>query len=108
GVLDGLGEQVDLALYRLIQEGLTNCSRHAGARHLEISLRRAESAAGDEVMLSVQDDGRGADLAARTSGFGLSGMRERVEMLGGRFLVASEVGGGLRFEAYLPVAGHAT
>ena len=104
GGLDGLGEQLNLALYRLIQEGLTNCSRHAGAGHLEISLRRGRSAAGDEVMLSVQDDGRGADLTARTSGFGLSGMRERVEMLGGTFLVASEPGAGLRFEAHLPVA----
>ncbi|HUO67826.1 MAG TPA: sensor histidine kinase [Gammaproteobacteria bacterium] len=104
GGLDGLGEQLNLALYRLIQEGLTNCSRHAGAGHLEISLRRGRSTAGDEVMLSVQDDGRGADLTARTSGFGLSGMRERVEMLGGTFLVASEPGAGLRFEAHLPVA----
>jgi two-component system sensor histidine kinase UhpB len=107
GALDGLGEQVNLALYRLIQEGLTNCSRHAGAGRLEISLRRGQSAAGDEVMLSVQDDGRGADLAAKTSGFGLSGMRERVEMLGGRFLVESESGAGLRFEAHLPVAAGA-
>ena len=41
-----------------------------------------KSAAGDEVTLSVQDDGRGADLAARTSGVGVSGMRERVEMFG--------------------------
>ncbi len=104
GALDGLGEQVNLALYRLIQEGLTNSSRHAGAGRLEISLRRGRAAAGDEVMLSVQDDGRGADLSAGTLGFGLSGMRERVEMLGGRFLVASEVGAGLRFEAHLPVA----
>jgi glucose-6-phosphate-specific signal transduction histidine kinase len=107
GVLDGLGEQVNLALYRLIQEGLTNCSRHAAAEHLEISLRRGQSAAADEVMLRVQDDGRGVDLAARTLGFGLRGMRERVEMLGGRFLVESEQGAGLRFEVHLPVAERA-
>jgi len=104
GTLEGLGEQVNLALYRLIQEGLTNCSRHAGARHLEISLRRGKSEVGDEVMLSVEDDGRGSDLTSRTSGFGLSGMRERVEMLGGRFFVSSEPGAGLRFEAHLPIA----
>ena len=104
GSLDGLGEQINLALYRLIQEGLTNCSRHAAARRLEISLQRGKSASGDEVMLRVQDDGRGVDLAAATSGFGLSGMRERVEMLGGRFLVASEPAAGLRFEAHLPIA----
>ena len=104
GSLDALDEQLNLALYRLIQEGLTNCSRHAGAGRLEISLRRGGVAAGDEVMLSVQDDGCGTDLAAGTSGFGLSGMRERVEMLGGRFFVASEPGAGLRLEAHLPVA----
>ncbi len=104
GMLDGLGEQINLTLYRLIQEGLTNCSRHAGAGHLEISLQRGKAEVGDEVVLSVQDDGRGADLGAKTSGFGLSGMRERVEMLGGRFLVASEPGAGMRFEAHLPVA----
>jgi signal transduction histidine kinase len=103
GQIDSLGEHLNLTLYRLIQEGLTNCSRHADARHLEISLRRGIAAGGDEVTLRVQDDGRGADLA-HTSGFGLSGMRERVEMLGGRFVVASEPGAGLRFEAHLPVA----
>jgi len=103
GELEDLGERLNLALYRVIQEGLTNCSRHADAKRVEISLRREISADGDEVVLSVQDDGRGADLATETPRFGLNGMRERVEMLGGRFLVASEPGAGLRFEAHLPV-----
>jgi two-component system, NarL family, sensor histidine kinase UhpB len=103
GEIDGLGEPLNLALYRLIQEGVTNCSRHAAAEHVEISLRRVIRGSANEVMLSVQDDGRGADLAAKTSGFGLNGMRERVEMLGGRFAVASEPGAGLRFEVHLPV-----
>ncbi|HUL80720.1 MAG TPA: ATP-binding protein [Gammaproteobacteria bacterium] len=105
GDLDGLGEQLNLAVYRLIQEGLTNCSRHSGATRMQISLRRGGANGADELMLAVQDDGRGADLGATRAGFGLSGMQERVEMLGGRFEVVSEVGRGLRFEARLPVAG---
>jgi signal transduction histidine kinase len=102
GKLDGLGETLDLTVYRLIQEALTNCQRHAGARRVDISLQRRTAAGADELVLSVADDGRGMAPGAR-KGFGVSGMQERVEMLGGRFSVVSEPGRGLRVEAHLPL-----
>jgi signal transduction histidine kinase len=104
GDLDALEEPLTLTLYRLIQEGLTNISRHAAASQVEIALvRHASAAAGmDELTLTVADNGRGMDCSARAPGFGLSGMRERVEMAGGTFDFATAPGRGFSFSARLP------
>jgi two-component system, NarL family, sensor histidine kinase UhpB len=104
GNLDGLGENLDLTLYRLIQEGLTNVYKHAHARRVQVVLERsgALSDAAGGLHVSVADDGCGMDPEARGRGFGLSGMRERVETAGGRFVLSSVQGAGLRFEAHLP------
>jgi two-component system, NarL family, sensor histidine kinase UhpB len=107
GNLEGLNESLNLTLYRLIQEGLTNISKHARATQAEIMLERIESAESDasELRLSVVDDGCGMEPGARTSRFGLSGMRERVEMAGGSFALETAPGRGLRFVAHLPATG---
>jgi signal transduction histidine kinase len=102
GSFDDLSELLNLTLYRLTQEGLTNTYKHASATHIEVALRRERTARGDEIALSVRDDGCGADLQARKPGFGLNGMRERVAMLGGRFDLDSAPGRGFSFEARLP------
>ncbi len=100
-----LSEPLSLTLYRLVQEGLTNVYKHASAQRVEITLKRVKVANGraDEMCLTVADDGRGMDSSTRTSRFGLSGMRERVEMAGGSFILKSEPGCGLRLAARLPV-----
>jgi two-component system sensor histidine kinase UhpB len=107
GNLEGLGESMNLTLYRLIQEGLTNISKHSKARHAEITLERIESAERNvsELRLTVADNGCGMEPGTRTSRFGLSGMRERVEMAGGRFVLQSAPSQGLRFVAHLPANG---
>ncbi len=107
GDFEGLAEPLTLTLYRLIQEGLTNIFKHANAPRADISLRRDRSVQTgvDEVRLKITDDGRGMDAATRRTGFGLSGMRERVEMSGGTFVLTSEPGRGLKFEACLPAIG---
>jgi len=104
GNFDGLSEQLNLTLYRLIQEGLTNIYKHAGAQQTEIALERIRSGQGgvDEIHLIVADDGCGMQPGARNSRFGLSGMRERVEIAGGSFVLTSEPGRGLRFVARMP------
>ena len=107
GKLDGLGESLDLTVYRLIQEALTNCQRHAAAGRVEISLQRHTAPGADELVLSVADDGRGMQLGARKPGFGVGGMQERVEMMGGTFNLVSEPGRGLKLEAHLPLQGQA-
>jgi len=107
GDLHSLHESLTLTLYRLIQEGLTNIYKHATAGQVDIALERRDPgrAGDDRLILSVVDDGRGMDPRAPTSGFGLSGMRERVEMAGGTFLLESEPGGGMSFTATLPAQG---
>lgn len=104
GDFDRLDESLTLTLYRLIQEGLTNAYKHAQARHISIVLQRRASApyGADELLLSMSDDGQGMDTSERRHGFGLHGMRERVEMDGGTFSLVSEPGRGLAFEARLP------
>jgi two-component system sensor histidine kinase UhpB len=107
GNFDGLSEQLNLTLYRLIQEGLTNIYKHAGAQQAEIALERIQltQRGMDELHLTVADDGCGMQPGARNSRFGLNGMRERVEIAGGSFALTSEPDHGLRFVARLPVSG---
>jgi signal transduction histidine kinase len=107
GDFDRLSESLTLTLYRLIQEGLTNIYKHADARHVDIVLQRLTCApAGpDELLLTVADNGRGLAPGADTSGYGLSGMRERVEMAGGTFSMSSARNRGFSFEARLPARG---
>ena len=103
GTFDDLSEPLTLTVYRLIQEGLTNISKHAHATEARVALERIRvTGAGGELRLSVADDGCGMELSSHHSRFGLSGMRERVEMSGGTFELASAPGGGLRFSVRLP------
>src|SRR5581483_7177390 len=69
-----------LALYRAAQEGLTNVQRHARARSARVVLARQNG----HVELAVEDDGVGPGAGHGDSGFGLVGLRERVELLGGQ------------------------
>jgi signal transduction histidine kinase len=101
GNFDDMGELAKLTVYRLVQEGLTNSSRHAQARNIDITLYR-ETASGDQILLTISDDGRGVELVSVDNGFGLSGMRERVELLGGSFQTQSQPGSGFTIEVALP------
>lgn len=105
GSLDDLGESEALTVYRLLQESLTNVTKHARADRVEVRILRDASTdtANDEVSFSMTDDGRGADPRDLRSGLGLVGMRERVEMLGGRFEVVTRPSGGFRIAARVPV-----
>jgi len=107
GALENLDELTSLAIYRLVQEGLTNSYKHANASHIGVELmrHRADAAGADEIVLIVSDDGRGVSHSGGKTGFGLGGMRERVQLMGGRFLVDSSPGQGFRFEAHIPLEG---
>jgi len=93
---------VQLALYRIVQESLTNIGRHAQATTVRIRLTEEDG----RVVLTVTDDGRGlpAEPDRREAGRGMLGMRERAELLGGSFAVRSPEGGGVEVEARLPLA----
>lgn len=100
--LGALGDTVELTIYRIIQEALTNVFRHAGASRVDITVAPASGgAAGDHaVAVSVRDNGEGLRAGYR-QGFGLTGMRERVQALGGTMTVISS-GQGSLIAATLP------
>ena len=79
GEFSDLDESLLITLYRLTQECLTNIARHAQARNIYISLEKRP----EMILLSISDDGKGFDQAVKPDGFGLAGMRERVEALVG-------------------------
>jgi signal transduction histidine kinase len=88
--------QISLAAYRIVQESLTNITRHAQARHAVIEVRYAPQ----EFRVRVEDDGRGA--VDGIAGSGIAGMAERARALGGE-LTAADTGSGFRVEARLPL-----
>ncbi len=95
-----LDDGVRIAVFRLVQEGLTNAARHSGADQVRIDL----TADGRRLRLVIADNGRGlADPERLRPGFGLVGMRERVAGLHGDFALVSAAGEGLRIEVGLPL-----
>jgi signal transduction histidine kinase len=102
GTERALPPEVDQAAYRIVQEALTNVSRHAGQARAEVRLHYAP----DSVEIQIDDDGTGSgsDADARTAGHGLGliGMRERVTALGGRLHTGPGNGGGFRVRAEFP------
>jgi PAS domain S-box-containing protein len=117
----GIGVELDLpgpelavepslstALFRVLQESLTNIARHAGANRVEVRL----DCSGSEIRLHVQDNGKGIDPAptGRSRSFGLLGMRERASMVGGELVIESSPGAGTSIRMIVPrrpIAGNA-
>ena len=91
--------ELETAIYRTIQEALTNASKHGQAKRAVIETRETPTT----VELTVRDDGHGFDPTTSTSGFGLLGMRERVELLHGAVQIESSPGNGTKVTASFPV-----
>lgn len=95
-----LADSVQITIFRLVQEALTNIAKYAGAQAVTVTLARD----GDEARIAVLDDGCGFDPAGMRGGaHGLMGMRYRVEAEGGRMQVTSAPGSGTRIDAWLPL-----
>ncbi len=94
-----LDPELETVVYRLAQEALNNVVKHAGATCARLRVRRE----GGRLDLLVADDGRGFDPTARHSGFGLVGMRERVDLVGGDLRIESSGGAGTRVVASMPL-----
>jgi signal transduction histidine kinase len=101
GDLENLGERINITVYRIVQECLTNITKHSQAGNVTISLIRTA----DQLLLDIQDDGRGVDLSIPRNGLGLIGMRERVEALGGEFALDSSKGEGLSIMISVSLTG---
>lgn len=102
----GLGEEINIVIYRLIQEALSNISNHAHAHRVTVSLKVEpdEKGGANLLLLNVDDDGAGFDAGKVSAGMGLLGMRERVIAAGGRFFIDSTRWGGTKILAKLPLA----
>jgi two-component system, NarL family, sensor histidine kinase DevS len=90
--------EVETAMYRIVQEALNNAAKHGGARRAHVEVVEDDST----LRVTVRDDGSGFDPIAQTAGFGLLGMRERVELLHGTLEVTSSPGEGTTINATLP------
>jgi signal transduction histidine kinase len=90
--------EVATALYRIVQEALTNVTKHARAKAVSILLTRKNEC----VTLVIEDDGRGFDTERPADGFGILGMRERVDLLGGTLQVESRTGAGTTLAVEVP------
>ncbi|MFB7984014.1 sensor histidine kinase [Streptomyces vinaceus] len=102
-----LPADIELAAFRIVQEALTNVVRHAGAEGCRVEIAYGP----EELALEITDDGRGLPEGGTPgAGFGLTGMRERATLLGGRFEAGPRPGpaGGFRVAAALPVGEAAT
>jgi signal transduction histidine kinase len=97
---DRLPPEVETALYRIVQESLTNIVKHARATNVSVVLARKS----DSVSVVVEDDGVGFEPhLVRDGGIGLVGMQERVALLGGRLAIESRPGAGTTFVAEVPL-----
>jgi signal transduction histidine kinase len=91
--------EVETALYRMVQEGLTNVVRHARARHVSIVLSSSPST----ITALIEDDGCGFDPDGAREGMGLDGMRERLGLIGGKLIIESRPGGGTTLVGKVPL-----
>lgn len=103
GQLDALGDTVNITAYRVVQECLTNIRRHAKPLRVEVAVQHILFNQNRPMLeIAVSDDGQGF-LPDQAEGFGLAGMRERVEGLGGVFTLRSAPGTGAQIRVLLPL-----
>lgn len=98
GDFSDLGDDVQLVLYRVAQEALSNAARHSDAARIAVKLRRSEGGA----ELEVADDGRGFAFEQSERGLGIAGMRERALLVGGELTIESRPGQGTTVRLNVP------
>ncbi len=106
GTIEGMGETINITVYRIVQECLTNVARHAVATRSDIHVTRSNDLQhGDVVKVVVRDNGKGfaQQREREATRFGLIGMRERVQALDGEFRIDSRPGEGVTVTAIIPV-----
>jgi signal transduction histidine kinase len=101
GAPEYLTDAQQTCIYRVVQEALTNCARHARANNVLVSVRTQQ----DDIVVVVKDDGVGFNsVSSARGGLGLLGIRERVEALDGKVHIASQPHKGTTIEVQIPIA----
>jgi signal transduction histidine kinase len=98
GVLDYLTDDQQTCIYRVVQEALTNCARHANAESVRVSV----AAEDENIIVVVRDDGEGFAVESAKGGLGLLSIRERVEALNGKLHISSLLHNGTVLEVAIP------
>ena len=104
GTADNLPAEMEVTIYRIVQEALTNVRKHAQASHAQVQAQFLSR----QVVITVQDDGIGFTVPEETNSlidmgnFGLMGLKERAQLFGGQMLIASQPGEGTRVKVVLP------
>jgi two-component system sensor histidine kinase UhpB len=94
-----LTAEEELVIYRVAQEALTNVARHAHATRVDVRLERQ----GEQIVLTVRDDGRGLEPGTLPSAYGIRGMRERAMLIGAQLVIDQPSGGGTQVQLRIPV-----
>ncbi len=105
GDLSGLNESINMTVFRVVQEAVTNAVRHAAASRISVAVHRETLAAGDQLEINIRDNGKGMEVHDFHSDvdFGLLGMRERAQSLGGTFTLDSSLGEGVNLTVTIPL-----
>lgn len=98
-----LQDKINTAAYRIVQEALTNVARHAQAQRVDIAIRQYLHSGQQQLLVEIRDNGIGFERLPRQACFGLAGMRERVEALGGSFNLTSGFDAGVQVSVLIPL-----
>jgi len=101
--VDHLEQKITIQIFRVVQECLTNIVRHAQAKQAGITLKIEQAQTGKTLQLQVTDDGQGCAADKIKTGFGLLGMRERINSLGGEFTIQTQPQQGMSIIATVPL-----
>ena len=105
GKLDNLNEAMNMTVFRVVQEAITNAVRHAQASQIKVQIHAEQGGDKDELSIDISDNGKGMVVKDFHSDvdFGLLGMRERVQSMGGEFKLLSEPGDGVAIKIKIPL-----
>jgi hypothetical protein len=105
GKLDNLNEAMNMTVFRVVQEAITNAVRHADASQIAVAIEARQGSEDDYLCIEVKDDGKGMVVKDFHSDvdFGLLGMRERAQSLGGEFSLVSQPGEGVAIKVKIPL-----
>ncbi len=98
-LLHSIPAELKVSIYRILQEALTNICKHAQATHVEIQIMTTSN----YIYVIIDDNGKGFNLKQNTTGFGLQGMRDRTQSLGGQLEIQTAPRKGCRITASFPL-----